>query len=311
MWFCRQRRRERGARATVGSIAVGMIAYAHSSPLAFPEGSERAIEAPATRPTLVQVPHGANQEPPWSQRFPGIALRIPHFDARMDCEEARVRLRVLTELTYFRRRDSKLYVPFLRALLRDASPDLTWEALARLGEHGITVERADLPAALEVPMVGRLVPTDPESVAAMRATAELGGVASGWALFALGLIGDEPSLSAARARVDDANVFVRFSAAMAFVRLGAADEGKRLLRGLTTAATDDPTDAYRSLAAEQLFRLGATDALPVLIDCIRAREEHADGPIEILEDLTGRYFPTEAEWRSWWTNEGQAMYGGG
>lgn len=242
----------------------------------------------------------------WSQRFPEVAGRIKHFDVRMTSPDSRVRMRVLTEVTYFRPRDSRLYPPFLRALLADADPEIRGEAVHRLWEHHHFLKKEELPKSFNVHLHGVFEWQDPKQVARLRAAARLKGAEGGWAIHALGIVGDKDSVPFARALLASDNVFTRFSAAVALVQLGERKDGLAALHKLTDAH-DDVSGFYRYRAAECLVRLGERNAIEVLIGQLEsgARAGYADGPLEVLEDLTGRYFSTAAEWRKWWKTEGR------
>jgi HEAT repeat protein len=236
----------------------------------------------------------------WSRRFPEVAARVRHLDKRLASTDESVRLGVLTELTYFQPRDSRVYPPFLRALLRDPSPKIRWEALHRLWEHQL-LDRKEVPASFEAPLVGMVVGQDPKHLNRLRELAKTLDATGGWAIHILGILGDREAMPLARAALQSQNVFTRFSAAVALVRLGERQEGVDALHKITDAA-DDQTDFYRCRAAEVLYRLGDRKAALVLIQVLEKgmRAAYAYGPVELLEDLTGQYFTTAAEWRTWW-----------
>ena len=239
--------------------------------------------------------------------FPEIARYVRHFDVRIRSPQAR--LRVLTELTYFHPRNSRLYPPFLRRLLKDPSPRLRWQALSRLDDHGIRVPPDEVPDVLLVPLAGLVDRTKAESVAHFRELAAGKGAAAGWAIKALGLIGDADSAALAERLLVSKNVFVHYSAAVALMYLGQAAKGKAELRKITDAkAQHDTTGFYRGSAAERLCRLGEWQYFPVLLGLFNARQGYADGPLDVLEDLTGEYFLTLPEWRRWWQRTGKAKF---
>ncbi|HYT88864.1 MAG TPA: hypothetical protein VEL76_09160 [Gemmataceae bacterium] len=252
----------------------------------------------------VEPAGGQEKQRSWAKRFPEVAAHIRHLDQRLASADERVRLRVLSELTYFHPRDSRVYPPFLRALLSDPSPKLRWEAIHRLWEHHHFLDRKALPASFEVPLVGLLQWQAPKHLDRFRAVAKGGDATGGWAIHALGIVGDRETVALARAALQSPNVFTRFSAAVALVQLGERKEGIDALHKITDAA-DDQSWFYRYRAAEVLYRLGDRKAIEVLIQILEAgtRANYSDGPIEILEDLTGRYFLTAAEWRGWWQAE--------
>lgn len=246
------------------------------------------------------APAGA-QERTWSERFPALARRVPYLDRRLAADEVVIRKRVVTELTYFRPRDSKVYPPFLRALLKDPSPEIRGEAVERLWEHHVFLALGELPSSFHVHAVGEFRWKEPAEVARVRELARRRDEpAGGWATHALALVGDKGAVPLARAQLDSTNVFVRYSSALALVQLGHAKEGAAALHRITDAG-DDETGYYRCRAAETLVRLGDGQALDVLIALMegKGRESYADGPREILEDLTGQYFLTAAEARAW------------
>ena len=251
-------------------------------------------------------PAPGNGEPSWSERFPEIALRIRHLDRRMASADPKARLRVLTELTYFRARDSRVYPPFFRALLDDPSPAIRWEAAHRLWEHDPLLHPEELSKSFTVPLVGDLDAKNAQQIAAFRKAAGAGGAEAGWAIHALSLIGDKESAPLAKALLDSTNVFTRFSAATALVRLGEAKTGREELKQMAAAADPrDPSGYYRMCAAECLYRLGDRDAAENIIVMLEthARDDYADGTAEVLEDLTDQWFPTPQEWRKWWDKQ--------
>jgi HEAT repeat protein len=256
---------------------------------------------------------GLAGEPPaaadsWTRRFPEIAARIPHFEQRMACDSAAVRLRVLTALTYFHFRDSKLYPPFLKALVKDPAPNIRWEAIWKLREHNVFLPARELPDELAVPLAGRFRPRDQDSLAAFRrvvAEAADDDARAGWALCALAVAKDREALAPARKRLGSANVFVRFSAATALLEIGGEPERDEAMAELEklAAAQDDASGFYRMRAAEVLVRLGRARHLKTLIDAAADREAYADSGTDLLSDLTGVYFPTVAEYRKWYEKQ--------
>ena len=236
------------------------------------------------------------------RQFPEIARLVRHFGARMRSKEPAVRLDVLTELTYFHPRDSRLYPPFLRYLLKDPCPKIRWQAVHRLRQHGIFLKKQELPGSYEVPMVGLCRPNDPDSLARLRKMlSEPDHPRAGWAVTALAAAKDEGLLEPAKRLTDSGNVFVRFSAAAAYLELGRREEALRLLQAI--ADTDnEPSGCYKLWAAELMVRHGRREYIGTMIDATASRQGqgYADPGISLLEDLTGRYFGTAAEWRAWW-----------
>jgi len=242
-----------------------------------------------------------------------LEARAWHLRERLECPDPEIRLHVLGQLQSFRIRDSAHYPPLLRHLLGDPSPEVRWEALARLDEHGVTVRPEELPETIAVPLAGILELRDPASVERMRSRAREG---DGWAILALGLVEDPGSVELALALGDAENPFVRHSAAVALLHLGCEEEARARLRSLAalpggvrgggrdpTAIADGGPAAraywYNALAAERLVRLGETEFLGRLVELI---PEPASPLLigGILEDLTGTFRLTEAEWRAWW-----------
>ena len=132
---------------------------------------------------------------------------VRHYDERMSTASGR--LAVLKELTYFHPRNSKLYPPFLKQLLSDASPKLRLEALSRLDDHGIAVAASDLPRSVEVPLVGLLDRKSKDSIDYFKTQAARVGPTGGWAIKALGLMGIEESSDLAENLLESENIFVR------------------------------------------------------------------------------------------------------
>ena len=251
--------------------------------------------------TLLLTPPAPAQEQPWSERFPAIAERVSHLDRRLTSQDAAIRISVLKQLTHFRPRDSRVYPPFLRALLEDPSPEVRGEALKLLWDHHVFLGPEELPDSFYVPFVGDIRWWDPAELERVRDIARrLDVPEGGWAIYALGVVGDNEAIPLARAQLDSKNIFVRHSAALALVQLGQSEEGIEALR-LITGAEDDESGYYRYRAAEDLVRFGERQALDVLIDLMESRHHlgYASGPREILEDLTGQYFLTAAAARAW------------
>ena len=242
----------------------------------------------------------------WSQQFPSLAARVRHFDVRMNSADDKVRLRVLTEITYFNNRDTKAYPPFLRQLLKDPSPEIRWQAVHRLWEHNHFLDLNELPESFDVPLLGHFNRLDPKQISQFRTIAKSTGPNGGWAIHTLGIIRDSDSIPLAEQLLSSSNIFTRFSAAVALVLLGEKQKGVEALKKITDAG-DDQTGYYRYRAAEVLYRLGHREATETLISLVESniRAGYADGPVTILEDLTGEFFATAKEWRAWW-QAGQA-----
>jgi HEAT repeat protein len=243
----------------------------------------------------------AGSKASWAERFPQLAQRITHLDKRLTSSNEHIRRRVLTTLVSGRPRDSRHYPAFFRALLDDPSPKVRGEAVRRLWEHNHFLERKDLPRSFHVPFVEVFDWQDAKDVARVRDMARFRGPDGGWAIHALGIIGDKDSLPLARNLLASDNVFTRFSAAMALVQLGERVDGMDALHKLTDAV-DDHTGFYRYRAAEVLYRLGDKKAIETFFQLLESdiRANYVDGPLDILEDLTGEFFSTAAEWRLWW-----------
>ena len=94
---------------------------------------------------------------------------------------------------------------------------------------------------------------------------------------------------------------MRFSAAEAYLELGHEEAGLRLMRPIAES-TDDASGFYQMSAAEILVRRGRREYLGMLICAMTRRTgmSYAGSGVGILEDLTGKYFPTAAEWKAWW-----------
>lgn len=248
--------------------------------------------------------------PVWAQKSdvpPDISNYVRHYNERISSPLPEMRMGVLKELTYFHQRDSRLYPPFFRQLLSDPSPKIRWEALARLDDHGITVSESNLPQSIEVPLVGLLDRTNSDSLAYFRTQATNTCPGGGWAIMALGLIGDKEAGNLAESLLESEDVFVRYSAAVALIHSGKIDLGKQVLRQITRA-TQDTSGFYRVAAAERLWRLGDKQYIETIFTVFKTRSAYADGPIDVLADLTGEYFVTEEEWSEWWAKEGKAKY---
>jgi len=238
-------------------------------------------------------------------RFPEIARLIRHFGVRMCSKHAAVRLEVLTELTYFHPRDSKLYPPFLRYLLTDPSPKIRWEAIRRLREHGVFLRKDELPESYQVPIVGLCRPKAPKSLQRLRKMlADPNDVRAGWAVTALAAAKDSNVLEWANRLAGSRNVFVRFSAACACLELGQRDKALKLIR--TIADTDhEASGFYKMSAAELMVRHGYKEYIGTLIEAVAGRfgQGYADAGIGVLADLTGKYYPTPSEWKAWWDEQ--------
>jgi len=240
--------------------------------------------------------------PDLSRRFPEIAGLIRHFEIRMGSGSAHVRLRVLTELTYFHARDSRLYPPFLRYLVGDPSPKVRWEAVRRLRAHGIFLAAGELPESFDVPLVGACRPGDEKSLAALRRiVAANPHPAAGWAASALAVAKDARALELLKPLTGSRNVFVRYAAAVAYLELGRRETALPLLRGIATTDTEQ-SGFYRLCSAEMLVRFEGQKYMGLLIEAATGRVRHgyADAGIDVLADLTGEYFATPEEWRAWW-----------
>ena len=220
----------------------------------------------------------------------------------MRSQDAAVRQRMLSELTSCHPRDSKLYPPFLRYLLNDPSPAIRWAAISRLRDHGIFLSADELPASFELHTVGLVTPGDPESLERIRAMAtDPHSPIAGWAVTALAAAQDHAAIELLGPLTDSKNIFVRYSAATAYLQLGRPEMSLPLLRGIAETDTD-ASGYYKLRSAEWLVRAGETEYLGALIEATayRCNLGYADSGLSILEDLTGEYFPTAEQWQAWW-----------
>jgi HEAT repeat protein len=234
------------------------------------------------------------------RRFPEIAQRVPHFDARMRSGQS---FQVLTELMYFHPRDSRIYPPFLRYLLKESSPRMQWEAIRWLQRHGLAPDVSELPELLAIPALGHVRPRDPASLHRLRMLVVErpdGDPTAGWALIPLGLARDAECLPLARKRLKDKNIFVQFSAAEAMLELGHSKEAIPALQEIA-ASLNDSSGYYRMAAAERLVRAGNRAYLWSLVQAAEWRQSYS---VTVLRDLTGVYFPTAAEYGQWLTEQG-------
>lgn len=226
--------------------------------------------------------------------------RLPHLDQRLDSPDPAVRRQALHELTLFHPRDTRLYVPLFRAVLRDSSPDLRWTALDTLAAHGVFVDAPELPASFSVPICGLYDRDNPDSIRRIREIAATDDAPGGWAIRALGLVRDPATVRLARQRRASPNPFTRFSAALALQAAGQTDEAAAAFTALLPAR-DGEYGVYRMYAAEALVRAGHREYLTALIDQYDQGllKDSASGPAEILEDLTGVRLPDPASYRQW------------
>lgn len=262
-----------------------------------------ALTAAALALSLAAVASGAEQ--PWSERFPEIAGRVRHFDERMGSADENARFKVMRKLMYDEHRDSEHFPPFLRAALKDPSPNIRWYAAHHLQQHHIFLSEQELPESFLVPFAGLVKPGDPGSIERTRRMAGGGnmGAGAGWAIKVLGLVKDQEARPLAKKLLESENVFTRFSAAMALLELGEECEDKQAAIAELKAITKDKSDTsnfYRMRASEVLIRLGYREYFRTLIDAVNKREGYGDSGINVLADLTGEYFATAAEWRVWW-----------
>jgi hypothetical protein len=50
--------------------------------------------------------------------------------------------------------------------------------------------------------------------------------------------------------------------------------------------------------------------IEAIFDSFKSRASYADGPVDVLADLTGEYFCTLDEWKQWWEREGRRKFVG-
>jgi HEAT repeat protein len=246
---------------------------------------------------------GQQIEQPWSKRFPEVARRVSGLDEKLASKDQQTRVEVLYHLYSAQARDSKNYPPFFRALLRDPSGQVRYEAVHRLWEHHVLLSRDELPASFEVPFFGPLEWQKADQLARLRKQAENPDAPGGWAIHTLGIVGDQEAAKLANALLDSPSVFTRFSAAVALVQLGKKKEGFSALHALLDAK-DDVSGFYRYRAAECLYRFGHPAGVEQLIRIYEqgVRKGYVDGPQQVLEDVTGQRFNTAAQWRRWLEN---------
>lgn len=227
----------------------------------------------------------------WSADFPELACRVPHFDERLNGDDRDVRLSAVRTAMMSERRNSKLFPPFFRALLRDPDPEIAWTALSGLGDYDLAIAPDERPARIEVPLAGRFDVRDFKDRLRLRGLALRGSEAlQGWALRALMLIGDEQTVALAEPLTKSDNAFVRFNAAAALLRNGKPELAIPVLQALV----DQNEYYYGVVAAELLARRGHRDALQSLRRVLDTRVPPGQGSSkdlvrDILADLTGAY----------------------
>ncbi len=227
----------------------------------------------------------------WSADFPELACRVQHIDERLDSGDRDVRLSTVRKIVFSDARNSKLYPPFYKALLRDPDPEIAWIALSGLGDHDIAVAPSELPARIAVPLAGTFNVQSFKDRLGLRNLAIRGADAvNGWALRALMLIGDEQTATLAQPLTKSGNAFVRFTAGAALMRAGKPEMAKPVLQALV----DKNEYYYGVVAAELLARRGDRDVLQYLRSLVDARvppgqTNSKEFVRDILADLTGVY----------------------
>jgi len=222
--------------------------------------------------------------PDWQET---LEARVPGFRDRVKSPEEQVRRRLLQETTYFRPRDSAHYPPYFRLLLRDPSAALRWEGVQRLWEHGLPLRREELPDSFEVPLIGLVRKAEPPGGEVLERPDD---PSAGWAIHVLGLLEHGESAPAARRLLSSKNLFIRFSAAAALLRMGDEPAGTAVLVEIAQTPVDPGESFYRVRAAEILVRGGRREYRDVLVEMVRRgeRRDYADGPAQILDDLPSK-----------------------
>ncbi|MEL6185363.1 MAG: hypothetical protein AAFU79_12130 [Myxococcota bacterium] len=281
----------------------------------FTVGRERAIveepERTATRTRRVrsQLVRRHSDEAPES-RFRALVPRVEGFLSRLSDPEQAVRMRLLTELTRLRPRDARYYPPLFRHLLRDPAGSIRWAAARRLSLQLGPRHPFEVPASLEVPVLGVVDPLNEKSVAQVRRKVEgAGRLASSLEL--LGVLADEASQPLFTAYLDHGAPALRLRAAFGSLQVGLVDEGLAVLRSLAQVSPRGEAPMLPVLAAEAMVRAGDRSGLDRLVAHARCFpwETSPFGPCHILEDLTGVHHRSVEQWAAYVDETSTAVSG--
>lgn len=246
----------------------------------------------------------------WATEFPELAARMPHFNERMSSEYPDVRRITVLHLINFEYRNARLYVPFLRAVLKDEDPELAWLALENLHHYGVIVSAGELPIKILVPLNGmvtvrsqadrerlrestRPLAISPKQRGPESPSSESVDARCAWALKALVVLGDASAPKLAESLKSSTNPFARYSVAVAIQKTDRK-EALKILRQLV----ESKVHFYSWRAAEEIVRMGDRSALPALCDALGEVEPSQRlGLAGVIFDITGHYSLNSGECR--------------
>lgn len=270
-----------------------------------------------------------------AKEFPSVSKRVRFFEERINSVDAKVRARVLVEVSYFFITPDREYCAFLKRLLRDPSPVVSGRALKRLYDMFVPIEESELPRRFVGYHDGQMVDlTNRDStIASYMRDCRSGRVEAGYAAYVLGVLKHKPAAADLKKLRHAKNIFVRYAAGRALIACGDPASARAILTEIVEeqlaiyARLEDisPQEKarlpkydlqgrapwYITVACRTLMHLTADDreyALKALIRLVRALERTPNvndqstlhSTRKILAHAAGRWFQTHEEAMKWY-----------
>lgn len=198
----------------------------------------------------------------YASDYPSVASRVPFFEERINAEDSAIRIRALTESSYFHHEPTTEYVLFLKRLYLDPNPEVRGIAIRKLYDMWVPQPPESLPQVF--------TGYDGLQIIDRNSRIQTQGM---YAPYAYGLIGNTNSIPVLKKYINDENIFVRYSAARALLSCGDRSSAVAIFNKISenqlaiyaTGDTEDNTSHrkasphYAILACQGLMKSGGDE----------------------------------------------------
>jgi len=177
----------------------------------------------------------AEEERILASDFPRMAIRISHFEERINSSDKSIRIRVLDQAGYFDLNMDKEYITFLKRMLKDPSPLVRGRAIKQFYDLWIPMSPSELPETFVGYHNDQLVNrTSSKNIEKLLDECKSNTVTSGYAAYVLGLLKVKKAMPVLRKLGSGQNIFVRYTAARALLDCGDKKEAETIFKAISS-----------------------------------------------------------------------------
>jgi len=252
-------------------------------------------------PTTTNTAPRESPAPTCTGAYPGLSKSVPNFEGRRRSTAGAVRVTLARDV------GSLLPLPEAERYERDVAacdPDAEARGAAvdQLLHQGHLLTPAHLPLGIGNP--GSHYPT---SVADARNPLPTGRVMGGFAALYLSVYGDASDVPRMVALSKDANIFSRFSSAVALLGLSEVARATQVLDAVAREPHDPGNHFYIEqslIMLDSMHDEGALTDLVAFLGQIENSSEpndevHVETVLDILAAIVGEWRSSSSEWRAW------------